>query len=47
MPELTAKLRVQLDAWQVETNAPIPAEPNPECILPATNPETKKSKESP
>ena len=34
MPELAAGLRTQLDAWQAETAAPIPAEPNPECILP-------------
>jgi len=34
MPELAAELRTELDAWQAETAAPIPAEPNPECILP-------------
>jgi arylsulfatase A-like enzyme len=33
MPELTAKLRAELDAWQAETKAPIPRQPNPECVL--------------
>lgn len=33
-PELTAKLRAELDAWQAATKAPIPTTPNPECILP-------------
>jgi arylsulfatase A-like enzyme len=35
MPDLTAKLRAELDAWQAATKAPIPSEPNPECVLPA------------
>jgi len=34
LPELTGELRAELDAWQAETNAPIPTERNPECILP-------------
>jgi arylsulfatase A-like enzyme len=33
-PELAATLRAELDAWQAATKAPIPTEPNPECILP-------------
>jgi arylsulfatase A-like enzyme len=33
MPELAAKMRAELDAWQAETKAPIPTTPNPECIL--------------
>ncbi len=32
-PELTKQLRAELDAWQAETKAPIPSEPNPECVL--------------
>ncbi len=31
-PELTAKLRAELDAWQAATQAPIPSTPNPEYI---------------
>ncbi|RMF39499.1 MAG: hypothetical protein D6753_13695, partial [Planctomycetota bacterium] len=34
MPELTASLRAELDAWQAATEAPIPGTPNPECVLP-------------
>ena len=34
LPERAAKMRTELDAWQESTNAPIPSEPNPECILP-------------
>ncbi len=34
MPDLTAELRADLDAWQATTKAPIPTEPNPEYILP-------------
>lgn len=34
-PELTEKLRTELDAWQKKVNAPIPTEPNPNCVLPA------------
>lgn len=30
MPELAAKLRAQMDAWQEATQAPIPTTPNPE-----------------
>ncbi len=33
MPELTTKLRAEIDAWQKETGAPIPTVKNPECIL--------------
>ena len=33
MPDLAAKLRGELDMWQVPTNAPIPSMPNPECVL--------------
>ena len=33
-PKVTAKLRAELDAWQVATDAPIPVEPNPEYVLP-------------
>ncbi|MEM7234306.1 MAG: hypothetical protein AAF517_19165, partial [Planctomycetota bacterium] len=32
-PELTAKLRAELDAWQESTEAPIPKERNPQCTL--------------
>lgn len=34
MPDLTAKLHAELDRWQADTHAPIPTEPNPECVLP-------------
>ena len=34
MPDRTAVLRAQLDAWQAEVSAPIPSVRNPECILP-------------
>ena len=33
MPELTRKLRAEMDAWQAATKAPIPRTPNPECVL--------------
>jgi hypothetical protein len=33
LPEKTAELRAELTAWQKATGAPIPSEPNPECIL--------------
>lgn len=33
MPKLAAKLRAEIDAWQAETGAPIPSQPNPECVL--------------
>ena len=33
MPELTAELRAEIDAWQESTKAPIPRERNPECVL--------------
>ena len=38
MPDRTAALRAELDAWQANTGAPVPAMPNPECLLdmPAT-----------
>ncbi|NQT39970.1 MAG: sulfatase [Planctomycetes bacterium] len=32
-PELAARLRAELDAWQDRTHAPIPTLPNPECVL--------------
>jgi arylsulfatase A-like enzyme len=32
MPDVFAKLRAELDTWQAETKAPIPATPNPEYI---------------
>ena len=37
MPDLAAKLRAELDAWQAKTEAPIPQTPNPECVLPAVD----------
>ncbi len=33
-PEIAANLRKEMDAWQATTEAPIPTEPNPECVLP-------------
>ena len=33
MPELVAELRAEIDAWQESTGAPIPDQPNPDCIL--------------
>ena len=33
MPKLVAEIRAELDAWQLKTKAPIPREPNPECVL--------------
>ena len=33
LPELTAKLRAEMDAWQAATEAPIPAVRNPEYTL--------------
>ncbi len=33
MPDRAAALRSELDAWQAETNAPVPTKLNPECIL--------------
>jgi arylsulfatase A-like enzyme len=33
LPEKTAELRAELTAWQKATGAPIPSEPNPECVL--------------
>lgn len=33
-PELAAKLRGELDAWQAKVKAPIPSIPNPDCTLP-------------
>lgn len=35
MPELTAKLRAELDAWQAQVDAPVPNIPNPEYDLSA------------
>jgi hypothetical protein len=32
-PEKTAELRAELTAWQQATGAPIPSQPNPECVL--------------
>jgi arylsulfatase A-like enzyme len=34
MPERTARLRAELDAWQAQTGAPIPTVLNPQCVLP-------------
>ncbi len=42
MPDLAAALRVELDRWQADTKAPVPTEPNPECVLPAFNSDTIK-----
>lgn len=33
-PELAAKLRAELDAWQAATQAPVPSTLNPEYIGP-------------
>ncbi|MCA9136823.1 MAG: sulfatase-like hydrolase/transferase, partial [Planctomycetales bacterium] len=33
MPQLAGELRAELDAWQKETNAPIPKLANPDCVL--------------
>jgi arylsulfatase A-like enzyme len=33
LPEKAAELRAELTAWQKVTGAPIPSEPNPECVL--------------
>jgi arylsulfatase A-like enzyme len=44
MPERTAALRAELDAWQAKTGAPIPVLKNPECILDTAVPPTKKRK---
>ncbi|MEM7144784.1 MAG: sulfatase [Verrucomicrobiota bacterium] len=33
MPELAAQLRAEIDAWQADTNAPIPTKINPDYIL--------------
>ncbi len=32
-PDITGRLRAELDAWQEQTQAPILTVPNPECIL--------------
>lgn len=37
-PEIAARLRAELDAWQDATHAPVPTIPNPECILPPLPP---------
>ena len=34
-PGVTKKLRAELDAWQARVKAPIPTEPNPNCVLTA------------
>ena len=44
MPELAARLRAELDAWQADTRAPIPSEPNPEYDLGAKAPSRRRSK---
>lgn len=36
MPDRVAQLRGELNQWQATTNAPIPTEPNPNCVLVAT-----------
>jgi len=33
MPDVAAKMHAELNAWQEETKAPIPTEPNPEYDL--------------
>jgi arylsulfatase A-like enzyme len=33
MPDRVAQLRAELNAWQADTKAPVPTEPNPKCIL--------------
>ena len=33
MPDLTTKLRAELDAWKKKTKAPVPTLRNPECVL--------------
>ena len=33
MPELASKLKKEITAWQKKVKAPMPASPNPECIL--------------
>lgn len=42
MPERTAELRAELDAWQADTDAPVPTKRNPECILDSTGLRTHK-----
>lgn len=32
-PAIATALKAELDAWQAETNSPIPTTPNPECVL--------------
>ena len=34
-PDIADRLRNELNAWQERTDAPIPSEPNPECVLEA------------
>ena len=41
MPKRTAALRAELDAWQADTIAPVPTQPNPECILDTTDSRTQ------
>ncbi len=33
MPDRVAALRAELNHWQAATKAPVPTEPNPECLL--------------
>ncbi|MCA9074842.1 MAG: sulfatase-like hydrolase/transferase [Planctomycetaceae bacterium] len=42
-PEVTHRMRAELDAWQEKTQAPIPTVANPECVLdaPSTHPSAK------
>ena len=42
MPELAARLRAELDAWQADTKAPIPSELNPEYDLGAKVPSRRR-----
>ena len=46
MPELAAKLRAEMNAWQRDTKAPIPTELNPEYDLAAkaSKPKTRKKR---
>ncbi len=37
MPDRVTRLRAELNEWQVATNAPVPTEANPTCILDAAN----------
>ena len=36
MPNRVKRLRAELNEWQAATGAPVPTEPNPDCVLDAT-----------